>query len=81
MTSQGTESYFPSKEASKASDSVANVIVDETVGRYTELPDTLSKSWLESLDIDEARQTTLQTAQPKVILALLFVRNFMHHPA
>ena len=56
MTSQRTESYFPSKEASKASDSVANVIVDETVGRYTELPDTLSKGWLESLDIDEARQ-------------------------
>ena len=56
MTSQGTESYFPSKEASKASDSVANVIVDETAGRYTELPDTLSKGRLESLDIDEARQ-------------------------
>ena len=56
MTSQGTESYFPSKEASKASDSVANVIVNETVGRYAELPDTSSKGWLESLDIDEARQ-------------------------
>ena len=67
ITSQEMESYFPSKQASKASDFVANVIVDEIVGRYTELPDTLSKSWLESLDIDEARQTPLQTAQPKVI--------------